>query len=188
MLPEELHDYLPDFYRKGQLRWEKIPEAYWPGILVVARDNYWKAVRSGEDQSQIDVWLNPDEIGQLISYLLRDPESVLAILCVTQSHNDLLSQFYANIMTASNEILALSNKQEGELDNKLIATKQRIVAQIKTLVDSMSKWKDVRPKGGVKKLSHSGANGRINDISLAPDKDFFDPSSVTPADFTELKE
>lgn len=172
MLPPELQGFLPDS-SVSRSKWLSIPIRLWPGVLVLARDDYWKGISEGRDMRDISNW---DEkiLSGLLDYLPLDPGSVVLILHVELTMQEQLQGFFSNIVDASNKILQLSNQQDGEISTQLISTKQRLVAQIKNLVDALIKWENggIMPKvNKQKKLPYPDING----THLPADMGFYDP-------------
>ena len=118
--------------------------------------------------------------GELIEFIERDPSALVEIMSLNLDAGEAMAQFMQAAFAAAEGILKESNQQGGEFDNKLVASKVRLFANVKSQVEALLKLQQIVTGGGSAKQEPRRAIG-----PMVPDGDeeeeapqFFRPESV----------
>lgn len=138
VLPKDLVDLTKGLEKDDLKRWTLVRSSYWPAEIRAIRDKFWTAMKEGKDTRDLTTYLSPLEMGNLYAKVAEGPSILACVLSVDLTPADTLSDFFQQIMVSMEEILRLDNVWHGEPDNKLIASKTKILSTSKNLTSAMT--------------------------------------------------
>ena len=182
LLPKELMIFAGKLSNKKSYKYNFIPESYKPQIVITIRNNFWKAVKEGRDTTDFSSFASEGEQFEFLELASSDPYTVPEILSMPSSHTEELSIHYQKLLVSANEILDLPLYQDGELDHKLLAVKQRYFSNLKAHTESLSKIQsDLLTQNFSSKLPLIDSSSPVSNSSEGYDGSeivFFEPKTV----------
>ena len=148
VLPPELMEFAekcmtarPGFPKKVNDKWSHVPQEFKPKILTRVSDAFFQAVKEGRDTRDIGTFTNDNSLMEVMGFLVTDPSGLVEILSRPTSDMAVLTSFLSTAFAQAEAILNESNMQDGILDNKLLATKAKILSNVKGQVESVIRLK-----------------------------------------------